>query len=191
MELIFQIEYRTVWGETAVLRLGDRRIPMRYADGGRWSVRLTLPPADELRYAYEIEAAGRCIRREWLPHTLRIPSGIRRMEIDDRWSERGDDAPFHASAFTRGIFARHPAPGTDTPEPEAAGTAAGGCLRLEVLLPTIRPDEVLAVAGNHPALNGWQRIVPLDDRDFPAWHLMLAADTTFEYKLLVADRRTM
>ncbi len=187
MILSFHIEYRTIWGETVILRLGDRRIPMHYTDGGRWSVEIATEPDAELRYGYEIEVDGHCVRREWQPHVLRLAPQLRRATIVDRWSERGDDAPFCASAFTRGIFARG-----EQPSDALGGSAAkGGMLQLKVLLPTVRPDEVLAVAGSHPTLGNWQRIVPLDDREFPCWQLALPADEAFEYKLLVADRRTL
>ena len=45
MKLTFTIEYRTAWGEALVLRLGDRRIAMRYADGGVWSAEVDDLPA--------------------------------------------------------------------------------------------------------------------------------------------------
>ena len=68
------------------------------------------------------------------------------------------DTPFYSSAFTRGIFGR----GESGPQQKN-----GGNITLRVILPTLRPDEVLAVAGSGRELEGWQRIVPLDDSRFP------------------------
>ena len=54
----------------------------------------------------------------------------------------------------------------------------------------MRPDEVLAIAGNAPELGGWQRFVALDDSDFPLWRVVLDAATPFEYKFVRLDRRS-
>lgn len=110
MTLLISIEYRTRWGEQLVLRLGKRRIALQYADGGVWAcaVERYAPAAQPAEYRYEVEREGVCIRSEWRPHTLRIPSreGVRTLRIRDRWQEMPSDTPFYSSAFTRGIFGR-------------------------------------------------------------------------------------
>lgn len=110
MTLLISIEYRTRWGEQLVLRLGKRRIALQYADGGVWTcaVERYAPAAQPAEYRYEVEREGVCIRSEWRPHTLRIPSreGVRTLRIRDRWQEMPSDTPFYSSAFTRGIFGR-------------------------------------------------------------------------------------
>ena len=186
MTLLFSIEYRTRWGEQLVLRLGRRRIALQYADGGVWTcaVERYAPAAQPAEYRYEVEREGVCIRREWRPHILRIPAAPapRVLRIRDRWIDMPADTPFYSSAFTRGIFGR----GESGPQQKN-----GGNITLRVILPTLRPDEVLAVAGSGRELEGWQRIVPLDDSRFPEWELRLDARQRFEYKFLIADRRTL
>lgn len=186
MTLLFSIEYRTRWGEQLVLRLGRRRIALQYADGGVWTcaVERYAPAAQPAEYRYEVEREGVCIRREWRPHILRIPAAPapRVLRIRDRWIDMPADTPFYSSAFTRGIFGR----GESGPQQKN-----GGNITLRVVLPTLRPDEVLAVAGSGRELEGWQRIVPLDDSRFPEWELRLDARQRFEYKFLIADRRTL
>ena len=158
MEVIFEIEYRTEWGQRLVWCSGERRIAMEYRSDGVWRCRTTLAAGD-VEYGYEVEADGRTIRREWRPHRQVIPQrGAERMSVCDRWSDRPTDAPFYTSAFTRAIFAR-PADGKPFDE-------GHGRLELQVEAPTVRPDEVLAIAGNAPELGGWQRFVALDDSDF-------------------------
>lgn len=141
MTLLISIEYRTRWGEQLVLRLGKRRIALQYADGGVWTcaVERYAPAAQPAEYRYEVEREGVCIRSEWRPHTLRIPSreGVRTLRIRDRWQEMPSDTPFYSSAFTRGIFGRGK---TGNPK------KAAGNITLRVILPTLRPDETLAVA---------------------------------------------
>lgn len=182
MEVIFEIEYRTEWGQRLVWCSGERRIAMEYRSDGVWRCRTTLAAGD-VEYGYEVEADGRTIRREWRPHRQVIPQrGAARMSVCDRWSDRPTDAPFYTSAFTRAIFAR-PADGKPFDE-------GHGRLELQVEAPTVRPDEVLAIAGNAPELGGWQRFVALDDSDFPLWRVVLDAATPFEYKFVRLDRRS-
>ena len=157
MEVIFEIEYRTEWGQRLVWCSGERRIAMEYRSDGVWRCRTTLAAGD-VEYGYEVEADGRTIRREWRPHRQVIPQrGAERMSVCDRWSDRPTDAPFYTSAFTRAIFAR-PADGKPFDE-------GHGRLELQVEAPTVRPDEVLAIAGNAPELGGWQRFVGLRLRE--------------------------
>ena len=142
MTLLISIEYRTRWGEQLVLRLGKRRIALQYADGGVWTcaVERYAPAAQPAEYRYEVEREGVCIRSEWRPHTLRIPSreGVRTLRIRDRWQEMPSDTPFYSSAFTRGIFGRGK---TGNPK------KAAGNITLRVILPTLRPDETLAAVS--------------------------------------------
>ena len=186
MTLLISIEYRTRWGEQLVLRLGKRRIALQYADSGVWTcaVERYAPAAQPAEYRYEVEREGVCIRSEWRPHTLRIPSreGVRTLRIRDRWQEMPSDTPFYSSAFTRGIFGRGK---TGNPK------KAAGNITLRVILPTLRPDETLAVAGSGRELGDWKRIVPMDDSRFPEWELTLHTAHRFEYKFLIADRKTL
>ena len=142
------------------------------------------PAAQPAEYRYEVEREGVCIRSEWRPHTLRIPSreGVRTLRIRDRWQEMPSDTPFYSSAFTRGIFGRGK---TGNPK------KAAGNITLRVILPTLRPDETLAVAGSGRELGDWKRIVPMDDSRFPEWELTLHTAHRFEYKFLIADRKTL
>lgn len=185
MTLLITIEYRTRWGERLFLRLGKRRIALQYTDNGIWTCTVDrYTPAPEARYGYEVEYDGG-IRREWRPHLLRLPGGMapRTLRIHDRWNDMPADTPFYSSAFAHGIFGRG--------EKRTAPKAAAGNISLRVILPTLRPDEVLAVAGGGRELGDWQRIIPMDDSRFPEWELLLDVSRKFEYKFLIADRRTL
>lgn len=200
MTLHISIEYRTQWGEQLTLRIGQRRIALQYAEGGTWHGTLArFDPAAAAEYTYEVERDGQTVRREWQPHTLRLPEGFRAgtLCIRDRWQEYPADRPFRSSAFTRGIFAREASPQPDTmATPEAAPAAAlapkaGGNALLRVVVADLHPDEVLYIAGSSRALGGWSRAVPMDDSRFPEWELPLEVGQAFEYKFLIADRLTL
>ena len=181
MEVVFEIEYRTVWGEVLVWNDGRRRVPLTYGAGSRWHCRLELP-AGEIRYGYEVECERHVVRREWRGHRLTLTSDMPQWHICDRWSERPADAPFYSSAFTEGIFARKK-------RRTVHGPVAGN-LTLTVQAPTVRPGQVLALAGSTPELGEWSRFQLLDDADFPQWSITLAATASFEYKFVLLDRRT-
>lgn len=181
MEATFEIEYRTEWGQRLVWCDGGRRIPMEYLSDGVWRCCATLD-AGVVEYGYEAEAGGRTIRREWRPHRQTVTSEAARLTICDRWSERPDDSPFYASAFTQAIFAR--------PVRKRKSRAENGGVELQAEAPTVRPDETLAVAGSSPELGEWRRFTEMDDRDFPRWRIRLAGSEPFEYKFVRLDRRT-
>lgn len=69
MEVIFEIEYRTEWGQRLVWCSGERRIAMEYRSDGVWRCRTTLAAGD-VEYGYEVEADGRTTPRMAAP-----PSG--------------------------------------------------------------------------------------------------------------------
>lgn len=191
MKLIFDIEYRTQWGEELVLLFGRRRIALQYTDGGIWNgVVEHHTDRTPVVYRYAVERDGRCIRSEWRAHTFLTPDdeSLRVVRIRDRWLETPSDAPLYASAFTRGIFAR-----------QTASVGRGSRRRMKqevpdnvtfrILMPSLHPDETLALAAD--ALDHWQRIVPMDDSRFPEWSLSLHLPAGSEYKLLVADRKSL
>ena len=96
---------------------------------------------------------------------------------------------FCSTAFSRGIFSRSLADaGAHRPagvgvEPSAAD------VWLRIVAPTVHPDETLALASE--ALDNWQRIVPLDDVNFPVWGCACALPEGSEYKFLIADRKSL
>ena len=192
MQLIFEIEYHTQWGEQLVVLLGKRKIALKYLQGGIWQGETEYRRRHEpLVYRYVVERDAVPIRTEWRVHTLHLPPhpAKNRLRIRDRWQELRPDEPFCTKAFSHGIFARTNATeGTRHPagigvEPAGAGTW------LRIVEPSILPNETLALAAS--ALDAWQRIVPLDDLDFPVWSCVCALPDGCEYKFLIADRTTL
>ena len=192
MRLIFEIEYRTQWGEQLVLLLGKRKIALQYREEGLWQGETEYRHRHTpLTYRYAVECNGVTRRTEWHDHTLHLPQHLSksRLRIRDRWQEIRPDVTFCSTAFSRGIFSRSLADaGAHRPtgvgvEPSAAD------VWLRIVAPTVHPDETLALASE--ALDNWQRIVPLDDVNFPVWGCACTLPEGSEYKFLIADRKSL
>ena len=186
MKLNISIEYRTSWGEEIVLCLGGKRYPLAYTAEGLWEgeiARVNLSKAAE--YSYEVVRDGQTVRKEWKKHVLALPEGMEPKELTvyDRWNDRPTDSPFYSSAFTNAIFGR--------PAEKAKKAPKGANAIIQVAAPTLRPNEVLALAGSGKALKEWTKVVPFDGSNYPYWTLALNVTEPFAYKILVADKDTL
>lgn len=195
MKLIVTIEYRTRWGEELVCCLGDRRIRMMYVSDGIWQGEAARFSPDRVwEYWYEVVKDGKTIRREWKKRRFAYPKFLKSkvLCLRDRWIDRPYDAPFLSSAFTGSILRR----GKDTPAVKAAIADVYASDRqanvvFSISAPSIKPDEVLAIAGSSDMLGNWNRIIPMESFLFPEWNVGLYADAPFEYKFLIADADTL
>ena len=186
MTLHISIEYKTSWGEEIVLCLGGKRYPLAYTSAGIWEgeiSRLNVGKAAE--YCYEVVRDGQTVRSEWKKHQLILPEGMKAKTVTvyDKWNERPADSPFYSSAFTDAIFGR--------PAVKAAKAGKGENVLLQVAVPTVRPNEVLALAGSGKTLKDWGKVIPFDASQYPVWTLALNVTEPFEYKLLIADKDTL
>ena len=111
MQVIFKIEYQTVWGESLALVLNDRKYPMDWGEGGVWSVTVKNCTAAALKdYTYVVMREGLIWRTEWKHHSSKM---VR--EISDKWI----DCPIPGCPFPR----EHQAAKFDRPGFRGAGTA--------------------------------------------------------------------
>ncbi len=186
MKLNISIEYRTNWGEEIVLCLGGKRYPLSYVSDGLWQGEVARVNASKVsEYGYEVVCGGQTVRTEWKKHILNLPEGAKPevVNVYDRWIDRPEDAPFYSSAFTDAIFGRKPSKVSKAPK--------GANVIIQVAAPSLRPGEVLALAGSGKALKDWTKVVPFDDTRFPVWTLALNVTEPFAYKLLIADKETL
>lgn len=108
MRIIFNIEYKTVWGEEIKLVLGNRRHGMEYHPGGVWTAELDSRQGRGygiagLEYHYECWRDGRRSRREWRNHVA--PARLQEeITLNDSWIDIPEDAPRYSSAFADGVF---------------------------------------------------------------------------------------
>ena len=186
MKLNISIEYWTNWGEQIVLCLGGKRYPLAYVADGLWEGEIArFNPANAEEYSYEVVCDGRTVRTEWKKHSLVLPEGVepKVLTVHDRWNDRPEDAPFYSSAFTNAIFGR--------PASKMKKATKGANVILKVAAPSLRPNEVLALAGSGKALKEWTKVVPFDASQFPVWTVALNVTDPFSYKLLIADKETL
>ena len=186
MTLFISIEYRTNWGEELVLCLAGKRYPLTYAAEGLWTGEIArVNPEKVSEYSYEVVCGGVTVRTEWRKHVLALPEGAKpkTVNIYDKWNDRPEDAPFYSSAFTKAIFGRK------AQKPGKAVKDAN--VLIQVAAPSLRPDEVLALAGSGKALKNWTKVIPFDGGDFPVWTLAMNVTEPFAYKLIIADRKTL
>lgn len=185
MILKLKVEYLTSWGEDLRVRVGNKTYPMSYISEGVWGLelkRFDLAKASE--YRYEVYRDGKCIRKEWRGHTISVNklANPRVLKIKDRWNDRPEDAPFYSSAFTKGIFGRAKCKANDV--------SYKGNAQIKLHLATVRPNEVLAIAGTGNGLGNWDKYIPLCACKFPDWEQSFHVKEPFIYKYLILDQET-
>ena len=157
MKLNISIEYRTNWGEEIVLCLGGKRYPLSYVAEGIWQGEIArFNPEKATEYGYEVVRDGMTVRTEWKKHSLVLPEGAQPKVVNvyDKWNDRPMDSPFYSSAFTNAIFGRKAV--------KAAKAVKDANVLIQVAAPSLRPNEVLALAGSGKALKDWTKVVPFD-----------------------------
>lgn len=179
MNLIFNVDYQTRFGEDIVLNLkqeGDvRKIRMSTIDGTRWSCHCLLPEAhDTLDYFYSVENTGAKERCEWttVTHRLELTAGkAKTYTIYDRWSDIPEDAYLYTSAFTDCIHHRN--------RLSMPPSAFAKTVRLIVRAPQLRANERVAVLGHGSALGNWNAIgaVGMVEHNINEWVVDLNADS--------------
>ena len=197
MNLKFNINYRTRFGEELVLNIinGDTeaRYRMMTADGERWTFKLNLPAQKHqstLVYYYEVERGGQKIRCEWttIRHMLELTAvhGAS-YTVFDRWSDVPEDSYLYSSAFTNCVRGREPQP--------IQQSSFGATVRLVVRAPQLRSDDRLAVIGKGDALGNWDasKAIPMTEHQFNEWVVDIDTskftDRKLEFKFIAVNTK--
>ena len=197
MNLKFNINYRTRFGEELVLNIinGDTeaRYRMMTADGERWTFKLNLPAQKHqstLIYYYEVERGGQKIRCEWttIRHMLELTAvhGAS-YTVFDRWSDIPEDSYLYSSAFTNCVRGREPQP--------IQQSSFGATVRLVVRAPQLRSDDRLAVIGKGDALGNWDasKAIPMTEHQFNEWVVDIDTskftDRKLEFKFIAVNTK--
>lgn len=192
MKYIFNIDYKTVYGEYVYLNIEGRekkRLRMGTVNGQRWTYELSDKQATgQLSYFYSVEHDGMPWRREWarMPHIIDITAQrADTYNIYDKWSDMPEDSYLYSSAFTDCIN-RHV-----VQEPQPSHYAK--TIRLVVRAPQLREGERLAVLGKGKALGDWDspKSLNMTEHNYNEWVIDLNADDfpdrMIEFKFVSLD----
>ena len=199
MNLIFNIDYQTTYGEELVLNLvtydqeEEKEITscrMTTRDGMRWTYGLNsvLKVGKHLDYYYSLNRDNEVVRREWMMETHRLELAARKASeyiIYDHWIDIPENAYLYSSALTDCIN-RH-----DRMDPVSQSFKQ--TVRLKVRAPQLRRNERLAVVGDDPVLGGWmvKSALTMVEHNHNEWIVDIDATqlqgNRFEMKFIVLD----
>lgn len=200
MTLIFNIEYRTSWGEEvrvlgSIPELGNNQpnkaTPLHTVDGIHWTaeVDIQILGNGSVEYSYHIYRDGRTIRTEWnsLPRILHVADNPKKVyRIEDCWKNLPEQQYFYTSAFTESLLAHR--------ERSAAPKSYKKGLLIKAYAPCIDSDHCLALCGNQKALGDWNpdKAALMSDIDFPEWQVEVDAGKIsfpLEYKFVLYNKK--
>jgi 4-alpha-glucanotransferase len=194
MNLHFNVDYRTRFGEEVVLNVVNGSETTKYrmmtANGVRWSYNLNMPSVhpDVIDYFYDIERDGRSERREWttITHRLELDDARGgRYTIYDRWHDIPEDSYLYSSAFTDCLFARK--------HKKLAPTPFTHTVRLVVRAPQLRARHRLAIVGEGKEFGDWDasKSLPMTEHSYNEWIINLDAnmfpDGMMEFKFVAVS----
>ena len=197
MDLKFNIDYKTRFGEELVLNIVNEGSEAKYrmitTDGERWTYKLSLPAQKcqaAITYYYEVERGGRSVRHEWttIRHTLELTvvHGAH-YTVFDRWSDIPEDSYLYSSAFTDCIRGRK----LEVLQPSSYRST----VRLVVRAPQLRGDDRLAVIGKGDGLGNWDtaKALLMTEHHFNEWVVDLdaaqLADGKMEFKFIALNTK--
>ncbi|MFI3268904.1 MAG: 4-alpha-glucanotransferase [Rikenellaceae bacterium] len=212
MTIIFEIKYSALKGEELWID-GDITLRLEHIDGELFRGEYELseevcetlnnralnnralnnnttnnkaPNNRALRYSYIVRSGGNIIRQEesGVEHTLLYSDNIERCYRRDFWSWEPQSRPLNSSLFTDAVFRREN-PVTLTVEPQRT--------IIECRVPSIKPDQVLAVVGVSKELGHWDcsNALVMSDGEFPIWRAALPlVKVHTDYKYVILDRES-
>ena len=202
MNIRFEIEYRTQWGEELrvqvwmVGKTGQKtavdEMLLSTEDGVMWIGEMDLdvqqpPQGDvaELEYQYAMWRDGQLVWTEWevAPHRVALDGITNQYLFSDKWRPIPEDLPLFSSAYTECVGAQ--------PDNNAAlDTLYSSTLQLRIVEPRLRKGEWLALCGNTTQLGEWQRAKRMALINLQEWAVNIDADMLFdeaEYKYVIVD----
>ncbi|WP_315578513.1 4-alpha-glucanotransferase [Hoylesella oralis] len=202
MKIIFNIDYKTVFGEELVLNIlgTDRKgtvkasqFRMSTLDGSHWTYQMNKAQSqlpEVMDYFYSVDCSGHEQRHEWSAEAHRLEINVLKglqYRVYDRWIDIPEDAYLYSSAFTDCLSGRSVKP------VEKCGY--GKTVRLKVRAPQLLGDCCMAVSGSCKALGAWnaQEAVRMTEHNYHEWVVDLNADdfedNKVEFKFVAVDAR--
>ena len=197
MKLLFNLEYKTNFGEELVLNILSQdsttkvsKHKMATVDGTHWTaaVNKTVQTGTYIDYYYTLQQGEEVLRHEWLVEPHRLEFAAQKAAcytVYDHWIDIPEDAYLYSSAFTECVAPRQRELSTST---EYART-----VRLKVRAPQLRAGERLSIVGAPSQLGGWdiKKAIDMTEHECNEWVVSLDAERlpvgTFEFKFIVLD----
>lgn len=185
MNLTFNIDYKTVFGEELVVNVVDTdeqgnpresHYRMGTSDGEHWACHMTVSSEEkprELNYYFSVDKMGKQERSEWqtLTHRLEL-SAAKTVSYNMycRWADMPEDSYLYSSAFTDCI--------NQQSVEKLRATAFAKTVRLQVRAPQLRQGERLAIVGAGNGLGNWlmERAIRMTRHNYNEWVVDLDAD---------------
>lgn len=196
MKLSFNINYKTVWGETlhAVLyrahagaRENKINIPLSTQDGQNWTGQILLefnqPIA--MAYHYEVRHNKETVRREWklIPRILPIHPQTQEYILQDTWRDLPRESWMYSSPITD-VFAKRER------KFNKPFTLFNRTVVLRVEAAQLKADETLWISGGTKELGNWNpsQACALTETELNTWTVSFDAaqlPAKFQYKFLI------
>ncbi len=200
MKLTFQINYKTVWGETlhavlyrahAAANENKINIPLSTKDGQNWTGHILLEFNQPLTmsYHYEVRRSGQTMRREWqlIPRILPVDPQANDYILQDSWQDLPRESWMYTSAMTDVFDKRvHTAP---------AWTLFNRTLVLRVQAAQLTAGQTLYICGTGSELGNWNapQAKALSEIEPNEWMICLDAGNISgktEYKFFIKDDKS-
>ena len=195
MNLLFNIDYQTKFGEELVLNLMIEGSKAQYRmftrDGARWTYDLSLSPTvKQINYFYHLDCNGNEVRNEWTTVEHQLELNARKgasYTVYDRWNDIPEDSYLYSSAFTECINHRDLQPLPASPYNKT--------VRLVVRAPQLRATQRMAIIGKDDTLGNWDstKALPMTEHSINEWVVDLNAesfpDGEMEFKFAAQDAR--
>ena len=179
MQITFNIQYKTVFGEELLLNIvggqqGNRTVAMSTADGLTWTCEVEAGMGEQrVDYYYSVRNSCGIKCSEWktIMHRLDLNANAsHRFTVEDRWHEIPGDTYLYSSAFTDCVNRRA--------EGKVEPLAYKKALRLVVRAPQLHSGARLALTGKGAALGDWdlKKALPMTEHNYNEWIVDIDGD---------------
>lgn len=157
MNILFNLQYATVFGETLQLNVVDRNgakaqtYGMNMTADKTWTCQMAVDTSvTHIDYYFSVDRGGQEERHEWTTITHRLELNGKKTDtylVSNRWQDIPGDSYLYSSAFTDCVNRRN--------HGRMKASAYAKTLRLVVRAPQLRGGCQLAVVGEDKALGQW------------------------------------
>ena len=206
MKLKFTIHYHTAWGESLHVNIDfhsrdgvvrRQNLLMQTKDGELWTLETAAlmsrhHPLSHIVYSYEVaDAEGQVLRREWdvVPRIYAFDA-TKDYLFPDEWRDRPLPLHLYSNAYLTTVHGQRD---------EQVGVLQLPLFRRTIIFrvsaPQLKPGQVVAVCGSHPAIGSWStsRYLKMHYAGRHEWMLSVNAQgwlLPIEYKYVVVDEQS-